>query len=486
MRFRGATRIAVIPALLCCAFSAHAVSSQDDIHSLKAELKRLADRIEQLERRNTQLEQAQTQQARSLEEPVISENESALTARLKAVESQTSSHQKAATMIEALEGIKVDASLTMVAQGIDPKQTTSAKQELNFRGDVGVTVPMGTLGNSSESLLYGQFRMGQGRGLQTPGTAFSSPNATTFQRPGEESSDSTVLLAQAWYQLSVPLPLGGNPDLSRQHIELNFGKMDPFGFFDQNAIADDETHGFINQAFVHNPQLDVGGDIGVDEFGFSPGLRVAYVNERQRPENYALSIGVFGADKGASFEDSLSSPIVIVQAETERPVFEGLIGHYRVYAWRNGRGRELDDQIKAHSGVGVSIDQRVHDYLTLFARYGHQLSGNVRFDRSLTVGTELGGSYWNRGADAIGIAVGWLKVSDEFGDVSETLDADGDGVADFAYRARGSENIVEMYYRYFLNAQFHITPSLQFIHHPGGNRDAEHLSIFGIRAQLDY
>ena len=93
----------------------------------------------------------------------------------------------------------------MVAQDVVSGATKQSGQ-LNYRADVEISVPMNTLGNSTESELYGQFRIGQGEGIGAPDTAFSSTNATTFQRPGTDASDSTVLLGQAWYGLKLPCP----------------------------------------------------------------------------------------------------------------------------------------------------------------------------------------------------------------------------------------------------------------------------------------
>ena len=446
----------------------------------------LWQRVEALEKRVRQLESENANLKQSLDEPYISAEEPAITARLKAVESQVNSYRQAARTVESLEGISAGMGLTLMAQGLTDTPIDNGKNaELNYRGDATVSLPAGSLG-TAEGFIFTHFRMGQGLGLENPGGAFASFNATSFQRPGSEASDSTVLLAQAWYQLNVPLPLGGNPDLSRRHIEFNFGKMDPFVFFDQNAIADDETRGFVNQAFVHNPLLDVGGDIGVDEFGFTPGMRLAFVNDFYKPQQYGVSLGVFGSGPGASFSDSLKKPFLVLQAETEQRLFGGLTGNYRFYAWYNGRATDFDGRVTAHGGLGVSFNQQVADYTTLFLRAGWQTQGQVAFDRALTLGGEWGGSYWNRGADALGIALGWLATSADFRRNSATLDVDGDGMADFGYAARGSEQIAEIYYRYRFNDQFELSPNLQHVRNPGGNGSAPGLTAIGLRVQLTY
>jgi len=436
-----------------------------------------AERLEALEKRIEGLESENARLNKSLDEPYISENEPEISYRLKAVESQVYSYRKSARTIEGLEGIEAGFDLTMVGQGLSGEPADNeTSSELNYRGDITVSMPAGSIG-ASEGFIFTHFRMGQGLGLENPGDAFSSVNATSFQRPGTIPSDSTVLMAQAWYQLDVPLPLGGNPDFSREHLEFNFGKIDPFVFFDQNEIADDETRGFINQAFVHNPLLDVGGDVGVDDFGFSPGFRLAWINETQAPEHYAVSMGIFGAAEGASYDNSLKDPFVIMQAETGQRFFSGLDANYRIYYWRNGSSENLTGIKESHSGFGLSLDQKVDDYLTLFARFGQQTQGEVKFDRALTVGADIGGSYWHRGGDTVGVALGWLSVSNEYEQASNTL---------VGFDASGAEQIAELFYRYRINSQFEITPNLQYIRQPGGNQSASSMTAYGLRAQLNY
>jgi high affinity Mn2+ porin len=436
------------------------------------------ERLEFMEKRITTLESENTRLNKSLNEPYISDSEPEISARLKAVESQANSYRSAARTVEGLQGIETSVGFTMAAQGVsgEPANEDNKSSELNYRGDITVSLPAGNIG-ASKGFMFTHFRMGQGLGLENPGDAFSSVNSTSFQRPGTVTSDSTVLLAQAWYQLNVPLPLGGNPDLSRQHLELNFGKIDPFMFFDQNTIADDETRGFMNQAFVHNPLLDVGGDIGVDDFGFTPGFRMAWVNDNLKPEKYTISMGIFGAGEGASFENSLSDPFVIAQIDTVQHFFMGLEANYRLYYWRNGRGENLDGSKQNHTGLGLSLDQKFGDYTTLFARYGQQTQGQVRFDRSLTVGVDLGGSYWNRGGDAIGIALGWLSISNDYRLASNSL---------VGFNASDAEQIGEFFYRYRINGQFDVSPNLQIIRQPGGNQIASTITAYGLRAQLNF
>jgi hypothetical protein len=466
----------LLAAVLAAGFAAPVLA--DDMATVLAEMKRLAARVEALEQQNKARE-------KSLASERLSEKEPELATRLKAVEFQTLSMQKQARQIEALEGITVGASLTGVAQKVGAGHTASGTDETraNYRGDISVTLPGGTIGNA-EGKLFGHFRFGQGTGIGLRPTYTSSANSTAFQT-NAGADDSFGILAQAWYQLKLPLLNDGSKANAREHLHLTAGKIDPFVFFDQNAAADDESTRFMNNAFVHNPLLDSGGDIRADAYGFAPGAIVQYANERQKGAEWGLSLGVFGSGPGANFTGSLAGPFVIAQAETAARI-NYLPGNYRAYLWHNGRGNGYDGIERKHAGIGFSADQKVTDELTLFGRYGHQLKGKVRFDRALTLGGELGGNLWGRAADSLGLAIGALRTSSDFRNDSPTLDADGDAVPDFGYQASGAEKQLELYYRFRLNGKVELTPDLQWIRQPGGNAAAPTVKVLGLRAKVGF
>lgn len=427
-----------------------------------------------LEPRVQALEAGQSRIDQALESERISEKESELVTRLKVLEAQTVHTVAAARRVEALDGISAGLSLTTVAQK-PPGSGTGGHSQLNYRGDATLQVPLGKVGNA-EQKVFVQFRMGQGDAVQGAASSFSNPNASAFQAGGGLRSDDTVAtLAQAWYQTSIPLPLGGHQPNSKEKLEITFGKLDPFAFFDQNAVAGDETKQFLNSLFVHNPLLDAGGQFGSDANGFAPGFKVEYSNFGNKPETWRVSLGAFGTGpQGATYQRSLANPLLIVQAETEQRWLGGLLGAYRVYVWRNPQGAHFDSTISAterHTGWGASVNQRVGDGVNLFGRYGHQIQGHVAFDRALTLGAEFNGSYWGQAGDTLGVAAGYLRTSP-------------------AYRASLSnpahERVAELYYRYRINKQFELSPNWQYIDNPGGERAAQPLKLLGLRAQITY
>ena len=443
MRRTCASRWRTLPLLAAIASApALAEPASTDISQL---LHSMQARLDQLERRNAELEQR-------LAAPGPAARDESLKTRVEELESEVVALQRRPAPLERFEGVSAGASLVMVAQkasgGGDGK-------DLNARADIEVELPMGSIGEA-EGRLFAHFRAGDGEGLDVG--AFATPNAMVF---GDINSP---VLMQAWYQLDIPVG-GASGDLGQ--VEVTLGKIDPFGFFDGNNVADDESEQFLNLAFIHNPLLDAGGDIGVGEHGASPGLRLAYVSDVNGGNNVTASLGLFGAGEGADFTDSFHKPLAIGQLEYAGKTFGGMAGAYRIYGWSNGSAADLADNPERHTGWGISLDQQLTDHVTLFSRLGFSTQGKVLFDRAYTLGAQFDGGLWGRGNDRIGLAAGWLKASDESG-------------------MTGTEKPVELYYAWQLNDQIQLTPSVQWIRDPGGDTSASNVTVWGLRAKASY
>lgn len=465
-----------------------------------ATLQKLVERMEKLEARNAELEKEvqslkgeSTKLSQALESPRLSEDEPELTVRLKAVEKDALNMKKAAKIAEGLDGIKVGAALATVAQqarGL-PDGIENGRSQLNYRADVSVELPLKPLGDI-EHKLFAHLRMGQGLGLNAAfsnlGHFASAPNALAFRASGSSPDDSVTILGEAWYQANIPLPFLGFKPYSRETLQLTFGKMDIFGFFDQNAAAGDEAKQFLNSVFVHNPLLDAGREVGVDANGFQPGFVASYLNYVDKTQPWRLSVGLFGAgDRGSNYQHSLSSPLLMVQAEKQLKLFGGLTGNYRIYGWNRSQAADYTGELHKHTGVGASIDQRVGDGIKLFARYGKLVSGELPFNQAMTAGAEFSGSYWNRGADSIGIAGAWLQSGKGYRTSTATayLD-DAQSQIAYSFTPQGAEKLTEIYYRYRLSPQFELSPDFQYVTNGGGNSDAKSVKVFALRANIAY
>lgn len=451
-----ASTVRVWPMLLCLAAApALAEPGSADVHQL---LRDLQERISRVEAQNRELEH------RLAETTKTTAREEVLNSRVEDLENEVLALRTKPDPLARFEGVSVGASLTMVGQrakggGVDESQLTA-------RADVEVELPGGSIGDA-EGRIFAHFRAGDGDGVMN--NAFAMSNATAF------GNHPQPVLMEAWYQLDVPV--GGNSgNLGR--LEITAGKIDPFGFFDGNNLSDDESVGFLNLAFVHNPLLDAGGDIGVGTHGASPGLRLAYVSDINGTNHVTASLGVFGAGPGADYSDSFSKPFTIAQLEYSGKTWHSLAGAYRLYAWSNPRAW---DQVNAldvdghptiqqrHAGWGISVDQQVTGHASLFARYGQSSKGILNFDRGFTLGGQLSGSWWGRQADRVGLAFGHLRTSSE-------------------YRAAGSgpgnERIYELFYAWQPHDHLQFTPSVQRIDNASGTGAS--VTVWGLRAKASY
>ncbi|OYY95036.1 MAG: hypothetical protein B7Y41_05650 [Hydrogenophilales bacterium 28-61-23] len=444
-------------------------------------LQAMQERLARLEARNAELE-------RHLAEPAPERQE--LADRVDDVENQVRILKQPRKLERALDGISASAAMTMVAQhAMGGTSTGKHESQLNYRVDVELEIPgdrLGKLIGVGDSKFFAHFRAGQGNGLgNLNSTLTGTTNSSTFQL--SDGDDSAAILAQAWYQLGIPVsPRSGV--LGR--FEATVGKIDMFGFFDGNDLADDESEGFLNNVFVHNPLLDSGGDIGADSYGFAPGARLAYIDDINSSRHWTFSLGWFGSSAGASFNGNFSKPFAIAQAEYTGKVLAGRSGNYRLYTWSNGAAtaysNEFDSTQERHAGWGLSLDQQVTRNLALFSRYGQSSQGQVKFDRAFTFGGQLGGFGWARARDRVGLAFGWLRPSAAFKAIAPTLDANADTSPDFGFAPTGAEKQVELFYAWQVNDNLQLTPSLQWIVQPGGDGALKDIAVIGLRAKAAF
>jgi high affinity Mn2+ porin len=442
--------------------------------ALGEQLRQVIERLQQLEQRNAELER----QLRALQRPAPAGAAAAPPAGAAPV-ANWGAADAALAEAEDEAGAAIEAGVVLVGQRVGRRGSNDGRSQsrLNYRGDLGVSLPAGSIGEA-QGTAFAQLRFGQGVGVGLRPTHTSTVNSVGFET-GAGPDDSFAILAQAGYQLEWALDGGGFNEQKGRRVELTLGKLDVFGLFDQNAAAGDEGAQFLNNVFVHNPLLDAGGDIGADAYGFAPGLRLGWF-DTDGQWAWGVSAGAFGAGKGANFSGGLGKPFTIVQFELSPLQINGEPrGNYRVYAWSNGRSADLVGNVQRHSGLGVSVDQRFGREWNLFGRWGRRGSGDGAFDDALTLGFEHGGRLWGRGRDAVGAAVGTLRT----GSAWRAATADGTLAG---YAASGNEQLLELYYRMKLNEHLEVSPDFQWIRRPGGDGLAPTVRVFGVRASFGF
>jgi high affinity Mn2+ porin len=472
-------RVALVVCLIASPLTTLAASDAE----LAATVRQLLQRVQLLEERNKVLEQRMQQLGAGQGRP-------GETARMDAAPTGSSTSPSVPSAVSspmvssaAVPTARLEPSfefaLTAVGQQVNAGGRADGRRQsrINYRGDLLATVPAGSLG-AAQGTAVGQLRFGQGTGVALRPTYTGAVNSTTFE--ARAGSDQTyAIVAQAYYQLEwSPMRAAA---AGSDKVELTIGKLDLFGFFDQNAAADDESSQFLNNVFVHNPLLDSGGDIAADAYGFQPGVRLAWSGQRGSA-GWGASIGVFAAGEAADFNGSPSRPLVIGQLEYSPRSGAGdePSGNYRVYVWSNGRTTDLAGDRQRHTGIGLSIDQRLGRDSVLFGRVGKRTRGDGQFDRAITLGIEQGGSAWGRADDALGAAVGWLPTGSAW---RRATAADSTLVG---HAAAGNERVAELYYRLRLSPQLAISPDFQLIERPAGDGRAPTIRVFGVRASLGF
>ena len=235
------------------------------------------------------------------------------------------------------------------------------------------------------------------------------------------------------------------------HLYVTIGKTDTEAFIDLNAFANDEYTQFIGKPFVNSPLLDtsdnyiptlaVGGSI-LDEFQL-----VVLANTMNRPSSVAFEEIEMGQNL---FDD----PGFFGQL-TFSPKLWGFQGNYRISGgWETHLFKYTDGRQGWGTtwGAGLSLDQKIHEKVGLFARAGYGRKSTFGFAWYWSGGAQLTGILPSRFSDVLGVGVSGIIHEQEF-----------------LLKNRGLETHMEAYYRISLNDYFAITPDIQCVIAPNGN-----------------
>lgn len=435
-----------------CAFSLLLLPCQS-FAGMEDELRELKERLLALEKKQMEMEKTHKEMETGLKDELAElrvdvDRVDYRSARIKALD-------------QKVGAFTIGGDLTFFMQGFTSNR--DSKTDGSFSGDLFLTIPAGPYGNV---FLRGDVGEGKGIAGSLPPT-YSGPNADL------EFNEPKFTLAEAWYRTSFPIP-----DVKDQRIELTLGKLDPTAIFDANAVANSETSQFVADLFVNNLALEFAGD----DNGYGPGAALGYrfTSPYQKGLEVWGRVGLFEGDRSGegTFSRVFDNPFVIAELDIATSYY-GLGGNYRIYGWKNQNKHtawdDPADNDKSNQGFGLSVDQKVSDDVTLFARYGMQDEEVSKFDHVFTVGGQIVGNAWKRANDVVGVAYGLSRTSGKYKDNSLAVDG---------YNARGDEHYLEAYYKYWANKNLSISPDIQYIMNPGGNKDEDDIFLFGVRMQL--
>jgi len=360
--------------------------------------------------------------------------------------------------VHSVYGLTISGGVTVAAHGAKLESGTDPSAEGALSADL---VVESQVGKNGRAVLVLDFQRGAGMGL---GLA-TAPNgaATGYSADLESFNDTSVHLTQAYYEH------GGEGMLS-----FSVGQLDITGYFDGNEFANDERSSFMAPLFVNNPAIEFGGS---DDF-YSLGVRATIAPV----ENFSVTLGAFEGD--GNYTDTFDKPFVMAQADLALKLF-GMDGNYRLYYWYRSTRPDFANTAdptnaalaeEFNSGIGISFDQMVSDSAGIWLRAGMQRETVAQFDKFVSVGANFSGGCFGRANDAMGLGYGASFMSQNYED----------------YLGAGFESAPEHYLELFYNYAvdnagpgdgFHVTPDLQYVVNPGGDKNADSAFIYGVRLQ---
>jgi hypothetical protein len=233
-------------------------------------------------------------------------------------------------------------------------------------------------------------------------------------------------------------------ELFGQRLALTTGRLDLTSYFDQNALANDESTQFLSDALVNNQMLGLSSNgTGVAaEFDPKNGFRLKFGLQQSNTDATSLSDSMYTlSEVGYTF-----TPFALPE------------GTYRLWFRTNNTLAETQ------KGAGISFDQKLTNAVGLFARYGttQDLDINGRHH------------YWSAG------------IGFQNGLIFNPQDTWGVGYAETRLLGGDREKLVEGYYNLLLTERlrmsFHLTHALEA---PAGGETFGYL-LPGIRLQAAF
>jgi len=314
--------------------------------------------------------------------------------------------------------------------------------------------------------------------------------------------------------LRQTINLGGEteklaPDLNQlagtqtaNRLVFTVGKFSIVDIFDTNTYAHDPRNDFLNWSII-----DMGAfDYAANSWGYTYGGTVEWYQDW-----WTVRAGVFDLSLMPN-SDKLSPGFAqgqFVAELEERHNLWDQPGKLKFLYWltHGNLGTYLDAisqgaatgqtpstgavrSFRTKDGFGLNLEQQLAPDLGVFARASVS-QGTVEevdftdLNQSISAGLSLTGGRWGRPDDTVGLAGALNRISHQ-GKLYLAAGGLGGIIGDGQLPNAGPEQILEVYYRVPVFSFAHLTVDYQFINHPAYNRDRGPVSIFGLRARVQF
>jgi high affinity Mn2+ porin len=347
-----------------------------------------------------------------------------------------------------------------------------------------------------------------GRGLSD---AFGLAGFTNLDVVRNPSLGAAPYIARAMVHITIPLSsavVDTTPNafalaahVPVRRIEIRAGKLGMADFFDANATGSDSHLQFTNWTVCNNGAYDYAAD--------TRGYTYAAIVEYDTPR-WSLR---FGEALMPTVANGIDMDWNVSRARAENLELElhpatGLVVRLLGYANHANMG-SYDEAIQAFlsghdarpdvvahraqgrvkTGAGLNVEYALPPFVRVFARSGWNEGHNESFaytevNNSVQAGGDLTGDLWGRSHDRLGVAFASNGLSEPH---REYLALGGQGflLGDGAL-TYGREDIVETYYTAHLWRGLSASGGIQYIDHPGYNRDRGPVLVEMLRLHMDF
>jgi high affinity Mn2+ porin len=296
-------------------------------------------------------------------------------------------------------------------------------------------------------------------------------------------------------------PLNMATTLPARRLEIRAGKFGMVDFFDVNGVGSDSHLQFTNWTVDNNGAYDYAADTR----GYTYGVIVEYDSPRWSLRGAealmpTVANGIvldwhIDRSRGENVELELR-PSSALTLKILGYVNHANMGSYAeaIDAFRAGQDPVPDidahrQQGRIKSGVGGNVEYDLPRDVRLFARGGWNSGDSESFaytevNNTISVGGDITGRRWRRADDRAGAAVvsnGLSEPHREYLRLGGHGFLLGDGTLTY-----GREDIVETYYTAHVWRGVFASAGLQYIAHPGYNRDRGPVAVQMLRLHVDF
>ena len=285
-------------------------------------------------------------------------------------------------------------------------------------------------------------------------------------------------------------------------LVLWLGKFGVGDLFDTNKYAHDPRGDFLNWTIIDTGTFDY----AADAWGYTYGAAAEW-----RQGDWTARAGLFDLSQVPNSPglDTTFGQFQII-AELERRyslggqpgavrvtgfLTRGRMGHFNTAVALAGAddapaSAALVRTYSSRGGVSLTAEQQITPDLGAFLRAGFAEGDTESFaftdvDRTLAAGLSLSGGRWKRADDTVGAA---FVINGASSHRLAYLAAGGLGIlaGDGQLPHSGTEDILETYYSAAVVKYVRLSFDYQFIANPAYNRERGPVSVFGVRAHVQY